>query len=74
MIQLELRRMYTIKQLITSAIIAILILGSFLFVYNINKAYCWDCTPKRCYFDLDCGSGCWCNKDDFELDGDCVTE
>jgi len=37
-------------------------------------AYCWDCTPKRCYFDLECGSGCWCNKDDFELDGDCVTE
>ena len=58
------------------AIVVVSILISLIFsgIYHVNKAYCWDCTPKRCYYDLECGSGCWCDKDDFELDGDCVTE
>ena len=62
------------KQLIKSVIITILILGSFLFVYNIDKAYCWDCTPKSCNYDASCDIGCWCYKGQYEIQGVCVTK
>ena len=57
-------------------IIGVSILISLVFsgLVYVNKANCWDCDPNRCSFDLDCESYCWCYKEEFELDGYCVTE
>ena len=36
--------------------------------------YCWDCPPKKCMFDTECGVGCFCYKGEYELYGVCVTK
>lgn len=39
-----------------------------------KEAFCWNCPPRVCYYDLDCGIGCWCYKGRYELTGVCVTK
>jgi hypothetical protein len=49
----------------------IIILSGLLFAAN---AYCWNCPPKRCSFDVECGVGCFCYKGEYQIYGRCVTQ
>ena len=58
------------KSLIVVFILMILILN-FIF---INSSECWNCSPKKCYFNLDCGIGCLCFKGRGHLQGNCISK
>ncbi len=50
----------------------VIIIITILTALSINTAYCFDCTPMRCDFDIDCDLGCQCIKRGFNLEGNCA--
>ena len=42
-------------------------------IYAVS-GYCWNCPPKACRFDVECGVMCWCYKGEYQIKGVCVSE
>jgi len=59
------------KNKIIIAIVMIVTLGTLAVATQVE---CWDCTPSRCNFNLDCDMGCFCYKGRHQIDGVCVTK
>jgi len=53
----------------------LIVLGVLLcLLYWAQNVECWDCDQSDCYFDMDCGLGCWCYKGRHEIEGTCVSK
>ena len=60
------------KFLISITILLALLVG--ITLSTQGTAICWDCPPKKCSFDVECGPGCYCHKGKSEITGVCVSE
>jgi len=60
------------KILISFTILLALVVG--ITLSTESTAICWDCPPKKCMFDTDCGVMCYCHIGKYDITGVCVSK